>query len=97
MKKKNVYIAGPMTGIKDFNKPAFFDCSRDILCAGEIPLNPAILPIGLEQHEYMAICLQMVMIADAVIMLPGWECSLGAIAENALAEKLGKEIIYKFD
>ena len=57
------------------------------------PLNPAILPDGLEQHEYMAICIEMVKMADQLVMLPGWERSAGARAEHALAIKIGKTMI----
>lgn len=32
--------------------------------------------------------------ADAIAMLPGWECSLGARAEHAVAVALGLQIIY---
>ena len=41
----------------------------------------------------MAICIEMVKMADQLVMLPGWERSAGARAEHALAIKLGKAII----
>ena len=41
----------------------------------------------------MAICIEMVKMADQLVMLPGWERSAGARAEHALAIKLGKTII----
>ncbi|BDC81810.1 DUF4406 domain-containing protein [Aeromonas hydrophila] len=88
-----IYIAGPMTGLPDFNRPAFYGVMREISHAKVVPLNPAILPDGLEQHEYMAICIEMVKIADALVMLPGWEGSEGAFAEYTLAKKLGKRIL----
>lgn len=87
------YIAGPMTGLPDFNREAFNNMAGTVLSRGDIPLNPAILPDGLEQHEYMAICIEMVKMADTLIMLTGWERSDGAKAEHALAVKLGKCIV----
>lgn len=87
------YIAGPMTGIADFNRKAFNDASAEVIRQGCVPLNPATLPDGLEQHEYMAICIEMLKVSDGVIMLPGWESSLGAKAEHAIAVKLGKWIV----
>ena len=65
-----IYIAGPMTGLPELNRPAFYGVMREINHAKAVPLNPAILPDGLEQHEYMAICIEMVKMADALVMLP---------------------------
>lgn len=88
-----VYISGPMTGIADFNRPAFNEEADRITTSGNIALNPASLPDGLEQSEYMLICMSMLQIADAILLLPDWEKSLGAVAEVALANKLGLEIM----
>ena len=41
----------------------------------------------------MDICCAMIRCADAVFMLRGWEKSAGAVAEYALAKKIGLEII----
>lgn len=84
-----VYIAGPMTGYKDFNRPMFNDAAELLLSQGHVALNPAILPDGLTQPEYMDICLAMIRCADCVCLLPGWFSSAGAKAEQAIAEKLG--------
>ncbi len=42
-------------------------------CAGNIVLNPAVLPDGLSQQQYMSICIPMLMCADAIYLLDGWE------------------------
>ncbi|WP_225182129.1 DUF4406 domain-containing protein [Pectobacterium aroidearum] len=83
-----VYISGPMTGIADFNRPAFNAAAEKITTDGHVALNPASLPDGLEQSEYMLICMAMLQVADSIIMLPEWEKSKGAVAELALAQKL---------
>ena len=88
-----IYIAGPMTGYKDFNRPAFNAFALKLSLDGYVVLNPAILPGGLEQREYMDICCAMIRCADAVFMLRGWESSEGAVAEYALAKKMGLKII----
>ena len=88
-----IYIAGPISGLPNFNRDAFNPAAHRLLGLGHVALNPAILPDGLEQHEYMAICIEMVKMADQLVMLPGWERSAGARAEHALAIKLGKAII----
>lgn len=88
-----VYIAGPMTGLPDFNRDAFRKQHVSLMNEGDTVLCPAILPNGLSQHEYMDICFAMVRAADAIFMLRGWEKSDGAVAEHALAKKLGLSII----
>lgn len=88
-----IFISGPMSGLPNFNRDAFNAEAHRLLGLGHVALNPAILPDGLEQHEYMAICIEMVKMADQLVMLPGWERSAGARSEHALAIKLGKAII----
>ncbi|EOJ0049796.1 TPA: DUF4406 domain-containing protein [Enterobacter hormaechei] len=90
-----IYIAGPMSGLPDFNRDAFNHAHVFLGAKGHVVLNPALLPDGLTQAEYMDICLSMLRCADAVFMLRGWEKSAGARAENALAEKLEMEIIFQ--
>ncbi|NIY47298.1 DUF4406 domain-containing protein [Cedecea colo] len=64
-----IYIAGPMSGLPDFNRAAFNEAAYIKACYGHVVLNPAVLPGGLEQHEYMDICLAMLRCADSIIML----------------------------
>jgi hypothetical protein len=63
-----VYIAGPMSGLPNFNRAAF-NHSHFHLWSSHIVLNPARLPDGLIQAEYMDICLSMLRCADAIYML----------------------------
>lgn len=84
-----IYISGAMSGRPDYNRPAFNAEAERLSAAGHVPLNPAILPDGLTQTEYMQLCMPMLMMAEHVVMLPGWEHSAGAFAEHALAIKLG--------
>lgn len=90
-----IYIAGPMSGLIEFNRPAFMFTAEKLTGRGHTALNPAILPDGLLQAEYMDICLAMLRCAHAIYLLDGWEKSAGARAEKALAEKLSLEIIYQ--
>ncbi len=92
-KPQKIYIAGPMTGYESFNREAFTKRAHMLKAKGYIALNPAILPDGLTQPEYMQICLSMVMCADAIYLLKGWDESKGALAELSLAEKLVLEVI----
>ena len=90
-----IYIAGPMTGYEDYNRDAFNAEAEIMKLAGRTPLNPAILPGGLTQAQYMDICLAMIRAADAIYLLNGYEESKGALAELAYAEKLGLEVYYQ--
>ncbi|EPN0530878.1 DUF4406 domain-containing protein, partial [Escherichia coli] len=83
-----IYIAGPMTGHKNYNRSEFCVADLKLRCTGNIVLNPAVLPEGLSQQQYMSICIPMLMCADAIYLLDGWEESAGARAEYAMALKL---------
>ncbi|WGL54482.1 DUF4406 domain-containing protein [Kluyvera intermedia] len=87
-----IYIAGPMTGHPDFNRPAFYSVAEDLRDQGYTVLNPAILPDGLSQAQYMDICIAMLRCADGIYLLEGWETSEGAQVEAMLAAKLNLEI-----
>ncbi|MFU0912997.1 DUF4406 domain-containing protein [Kluyvera intermedia] len=90
-----IYIAGPMSGMPNFNREAFNHEQIILGAKGHVVLNPALLPNGLTQPQYMDICLAMLRCAHAIYLLDGWEKSAGARAEKALAEKLRLEIIYQ--
>lgn len=88
-----VYIAGPMSGIDNYNRPAFFAAARQLAEAGHVPINPATLPTTLDDKTYMPICTSMIDGADAIYLLDGWERSGGAMAEFAYARRQGKQIV----
>ncbi|NTZ40683.1 DUF4406 domain-containing protein [Enterobacter sp. JMULE2] len=84
-----VYIAGPMSGLENFNRPAFHLAAEKLSRQGYTVLNPAVLPDGLTQPQYMNVCISMLQCADEIYLLEGWKESEGARAEHALAVKLG--------
>lgn len=92
---KKVYIAGPMTGHSGLNRESFFEASESLKARGFIVLNPAVLPSGLKQSEYMDICLAMIRSCDSIFLLSGWRASKGAVAEFSYADKLGLETIFQ--
>jgi len=92
----SIYIAGPMTGYPEFNYPAFNDAGRALRDAGFDTLNPVDSEDenptpGIPQpwEWYMRRALLMVLAADCVAMLPGWEKSRGASLEVHVARALG--------
>ncbi|ALR15252.1 MULTISPECIES: DUF4406 domain-containing protein [Vibrio] len=92
---KKVYIAGPMTGLPEINKPAFFAMEEELKSRGCIVMNPAILPDGFEWEEYMHICIPMMACCDTVVFLDGWQLSKGARLEYDKAVEMGKQLVTK--
>ena len=78
--KKVVYIAGPITSVKEYWKP-FEQAADEILAMGYTPLTPTCLPYDISNEKAMRICLSMIDQADAVYFLPGWNLSVGANLE----------------
>lgn len=89
-----VYIAGPMTGLPENNRRAFYSAAAKINSLdGLTALNPAVLPGNLPESGYLPICMAMIDAADAVYILDGWERSLGARCERLYAKRQGKLIL----
>lgn len=86
-----VYLSGPMTGLPDFNRPAFVDAERLLSCYGVDVLNPARHGFDPAKTwaDYMRLALLDVAACDAVALLPGWERSRGAQLEVHVASSLG--------
>lgn len=90
-----VYIIGPMSGLPAHNRDAFFAAAKKLNDLGMTVLNPAVLPDGLTERDYMSICLPMLMAADSVHVLAGSDFSKGAKTEQTLAVKLGMDITHE--
>ena len=93
MKKKVVYIAGPITGVKKYWEP-FERAEDELTAAGCIVLTPTRLPLGLDNAQYMRIDLATLDCADLVLFLPGWTESHGALVEHAYSIYTGKHCFY---
>ena len=90
-KPLKVFLSGPISSRMETYKAEFDDAARIVSEAGHLPLNTATLPIGMENRDYMRICLAMLDSADLLHQLPGWGKSAGAIAERTVAMKTGVE------
>lgn len=100
MKRKTIYIAGPMRGMPDMNKPAFAAAEEWLKAQGWQPINPARFDyvFGLNPTGKLldAVCnaeLAAIQHLDAIYLLRGWERSVGARAELAVALAHGKQIL----
>ena len=89
-----VYIAGPITGKKDY-KEAFEKAEQMLRNEGVKLINPAKLPDDLPYKAYMPICLAMIDISDEVYMLSDWRNSRGARLERDYAIATGKTVRFQ--
>lgn len=91
MSQHTIYISGPMTGLPEFNKPAFFAAEEALQAMGFVVVNPARngLPDTAEWHQHMRADIKMLMDCTAVAMLDGWWLSRGARLEQDIAKRLG--------
>ncbi len=100
-----IYIAGPMSKVKDFNFPLFFETENKLKELGYEVINPAhndgkTLEEALKNagspekpskswSSYMRRDLPSVLAVDAICVLPDWQKSKGASLEVHVAEALG--------
>jgi hypothetical protein len=95
--RRTIYLSGPITGMPEKNHPLFMEVAGRLRQMGHAVYNPRefcwtenVFPKRKAFAEYSAfICNQ----ADTIVLLPGWENSLGCSAEVALAKNCSLEII----
>lgn len=86
------YICGGMTGLPDYNYPAFNAAAERWRKAGWEVKNPAEHFGGrtdLSYESYMREAVKALVVCDAIALLPGWETSRGARMELLLAQRMG--------
>lgn len=93
----HIYLSGPMTGLPDYNRPAFDKVAKELRAQGKSVFNPA--DIGPKENImprawYMRKDLEGLMKSDSVYVLPGWDTSEGAKLEVAIAKELELPIIF---
>jgi len=90
-----LYLAGPMTGLEEYNYPAFHQAAKDLRGQNFEVCNPAEEHDGdqsLPRQVYMRSALENLLKAEAIVMLPGWQRSRGAIFELQVAAALELDI-----
>ena len=97
MSQHRIYIAGPMSGLPEFNHPAFHAAAAQLRGAGYIVTNPAENGLPVDDtpwvdHMRRDITLMMAR-SNAVATLPGIGQSRGAMVEIRLAKGLGFHVM----
>jgi hypothetical protein len=90
-----VCLAGPMTGLPEYNYQAFRSVAAQWRADGHDVLDPSQKFNGrtdLPYEVYIKASIIDVLSADALAVLPGWNDSKGASLEHAIASALGYPI-----
>ena len=99
-----VYIAGPMSGRENLNADAFFAAEKMLKEHFSLVLNPVSIGRGIAPDDVikgspsltqtvMEIELMLIPHCAAIYLLRGWEDSVGARGELAVAIKSGCKVI----
>ena len=90
------YLAGPMAGYPEHNHPAFHEAAAKLRGCGHAIVSPAEYGnlAALGRNQCMKRDIHALMWCEAVIVLPGWECSPGATMETNLATDLGMPVFH---
>jgi len=105
-KKLRIYIAGPMTGIKNLNWDAFDQKELELISAGWDVVNPARMDreMGidptkdLDEYDYEDAArrdIEILRTCDAIYLMSGFQFSKGACWERALAKYWGLKRYYE--
>jgi hypothetical protein len=87
-----VYVSGPMSGIQDFNRPAFWLMEHVLKRRGCSILSPAHYEGEHSYEWYMREDFEKVLDATTMVMLQGWKLSRGANIEHDMGSVLGLAI-----
>lgn len=90
-----VYIAGPMRGLPNLNKDAFYIAERNWRKAGWLVVNPAKLDSTADDLSFAACMrrdIKKIMVCHALAILPGIEASEGGNIEEFVSLVVGNKV-----
>lgn len=102
MTNKIYYLSGPMSGLPEYNYPAFDRAAERLRAKGYTVVSPTEVGSDLETklgaerfslwyQDYVKANLIALLDCNAIILLPGWRDSQGAKLELHVAQVLGFE------
>lgn len=89
------YIAGPMTGLPEFNYPKFHAVAAELRSRGVDVRCPTDNDDGSTDEPWdfcMRLAIKQLLECDEIALLPGWSSSRGAQLERRIATELGMTI-----
>ena len=94
MTPKSIYLSGPMTGLPEFNYPAFNAAAAHLRGLGYVVESPSELPEPpcKSWAGYMRLALAQLVRCEVTVRLPGWQNSRGAVIESSLSRILGMQV-----
>lgn len=89
-----LYLAGPMTGLPEFNYPLFRYTAELLTNLGYEVEDPStnVNPTPDDYHGWLREGLAQLIRCDGVALLPGWEASGGARLEVNVGATLGMQV-----
>lgn len=103
-----LYVAGPMSGIKEHNFPAFRLAAKTLRSMGHEVVSPVemdeeggfdsksapnVAPGSKQWAQFLARDIRVVLDVEGIVVIDGWERSRGAALEVHVARELGKQIL----
>lgn len=105
MGEKKCYLSGPMSGLPEYNYPAFNMAAERLRAKGYTVVTPTEVGpdleaqrgaerFSLQYQDYVKANIVALLDCNAIILLPGWRDSQGARLELHIAQTLGFDEFY---
>lgn len=98
--RTKIYIAGPVSGLPNYNHHAFVQAAHEVHALGFDAINPHTLCRHAnpdDWHACLKICLHHLVLCNGIYMLKGWQNSRGATLERSVAMQLNIPVHYSLD
>jgi hypothetical protein len=90
-----VYLSGPMTGIAEWNFPAFHAEAARLRAMGYEVVSPAEVnpDTSMTWQQCLRLDIKALCDCDAIALMDGWENSKGAHLELHIAHRIGLRVL----